>query len=386
MADNIIEATQEAAELQVNTQQAELAQQMAISLNGGLPLESNQPPVADSIAAKEVIIETEAPQFQFQTFTEKFGYQSPDDAIKEIEELRTLKANPIKEAIKFENEKSEVLFKAIQAGKSDEVYAILAEQKRLDALTTSEVTKETAADIIKLGMQLKYKDLTEAEINYKFNKQFSLPKEPVQGNTELDEEFEQRQKDWQEQVADIEMSKIIDAKLVKPDLEAAKQKLVLPNIESAVDEGYLQYKKSLEEEAKVDTETVEAYKSFTPTDIEMKINFNDEANKINFDFQFTPEAQGFEKSVALVIEPEKYFAEYKNSDGTPNRKQFLQDIYFIQHKEQIIREAMKQAKNATIKSMLPDNSSGAANRQLPQGQEMSDLDKMMQASLAGYTR
>jgi hypothetical protein len=43
-------------------------------------------------------------------------------------------------------------------------------------------------------------------------------------------------------------------------------------------------------------------------------------------------------------------------------------------------EAMKQAKNAVLKSILPDNS-GGIQRQFPQTQEPNELDQMM--TLAG---
>ncbi len=136
----------------------------------------------------------------------------------------------------------------------------------------------------------------------------------------------------------------------------------------------------MEESAAIDAETKEAYKSFTPKDIETRINFNDEANKIAFEFHYEPEAEGFKQSLDLVTDTQKYFEKYKNSDGSPNRKQFLQDIYFIQNKEKIIMAAMNQAKNATLKAQLPDNSQGSFQRQQPQTGEPNELHKYMQAA------
>lgn len=268
------------------------------------------------------------------------------------------------------------------AGKTDEVFEYLNEQRQLDRLTTAEVSKDTADEIIKLGMKLRYKDegLNETEIAYKFNKQYSIPKEPVELASETAEEFEQRHNDWKEQVADIEMSKIIDAKVAKRDLEAAKQKLVLPSVETSVDEDYIQYKKDLEESAKIDEETKIAYKAFTPEAVEAKMNFNDEANKIAFEFQYKPTQEEFAQAVEMVTNPEKFWGMYKNSDGSPNRQKFLQDIQFLVSREKMTMEAMKQAKNATIKQMLlADNSqSGQFQRQPAQQGEPSEIHKLMQ--------
>lgn len=386
MADDIIEQQAAPSGEQVQatepTVQELIKEQMEFRLNGGQPpqepINEIEKPNIEGTAAEPVAQEP-AP-FSFDVFKDRFGYEKPEDVLSEIEQLRALKENPATAAIKYENEQSEKLAKAFQAGKVDEVYNYLNEQRKLDTLTASEITKESADAIIKLGMQLKYKDLTESEIDYKFKKQFAIPKEPVQSDTEDDDEFEARKSEWKDRVAEIEMEKIIEAKLAKPELEAAKHKLVLPNIEAEVDEDYLQYKESLEKSATIDAETKEAYKSFKPKDIETKLNFKDEANKIEFEFQYEPDEEGFKQSLDLVMDTQKYFEKYKGQDGSPNRKQFLQDIYFIQNKEKIIMAAMNQAKNATLKSQLPDNSQGSFQRQSPQGTEPSELHKYMQAA------
>ena len=46
---------------------------------------------------------------------------------------------------------------------------------------------------------------------------------------------------------------------------------------------------------------------------------------------------------------DKFFDTYTNSDGTSNRKRFLEDIYFAMNKDKIIREAINQGKNAMLK-------------------------------------
>src|SRR5690606_7235792 len=96
----------------------------------------------------------------FAPFKEKFGYQSVEDALKEIEELRNLKEKPPVVDVEFENEQSEKLFKALREGKMNEVYQVLEQQQKLERLTSAEINKENADEIIKLGMQIKYKDLT----------------------------------------------------------------------------------------------------------------------------------------------------------------------------------------------------------------------------------
>lgn len=86
-------------------------------------------------------------------------------------------------------------------------------------------------------MQLKHKDLTPQEIDYKFNKQFGIPKEPTELATETEDEFKERHDQWKELVADVEMNRIIEAKTAKPDLEKAKAELVLPEIQQKENQG-----------------------------------------------------------------------------------------------------------------------------------------------------
>lgn len=314
----------------------------------------------------------------FQVLKEKYGYDTIETAVKEIEDLRQFKAAPPVAEIKYENEKSQKIVKALQSGDYDGVYEALRQERALNSLTTAEVTEENAEAIIKLAMELKYKDqnLSPAEINYKFNKQYAIPKEPVMGDSELQEEFEQRKAAWEEQVADIKMSKIIDAKLARPELEKAKSKIVIPEVAASVDEGYIQYKKSLEEQPKIDAAMKEIYKPFTPKSIETKIKFIDEPNKIDFEFQHEPDVQGFEKAKEMALDSNKFLALFTLPNGDFDNVKYLDALYFAANKEAVLLEAIKQAKNATIKASLPDNS-GGAQRQFPQSQQLGELDQAM---------
>jgi len=119
----------------------------------------------------------------------EFGVEDAALLKAEREELKRLKEQSPAE-IKFADDQSKQIYELLREGgdKKKAVRQFLETQERIETLVTSEVSKETADDIIKLSMQLKYKDLTPKEIEYKFNKEFSLPKEPVQTD-ELDEEL-----------------------------------------------------------------------------------------------------------------------------------------------------------------------------------------------------
>lgn len=356
---------------------AELAQQMQIALSNGIV---PQEQILDTPPADTPPIDTPPvdvpPPVSFDSIREKFAYQTPEDAIKEIEEYRKFKENPVAE-IEFENEASRKLFEAIKGGKQKEAYAILAEQETLDSYTSTEINKDNAEDIIKLGMKYKF-DLSKSEVDHKFKKQFSIPKEPIQSDTEEETDFQERHNEWKNQVADIEMDKIIEAKGYRPELEAKKSKLILPEIEAEVDEDYIQWKKSQEVDPKIEAERVAELKSFTPKTIETKINFNDEANKIAFEAQYEPTVEDFGKTVEMVDDINKFYGLFIGQDGKPDRKGFTKAIHFAVNADKILQTVMNQTKNATIKALLPDNSGGIV-RQLVQPQQVNELDAQMKA-------
>ena len=162
----------------------------------------------------------------------EFNWESADAAKAEIEELRKLRETASSEAeIEFANEQSAKFFKLLQEGKEDDLYSFLDNKKKIDRLTSTDLNNATAAEIIKLNMAQKYKDLTREEIEYKFNKQFGIPNRPVQKDIETDEEYQDRLSNWESKARDVETELMIEAKLAKPELERFKSELVLPDIQ-----------------------------------------------------------------------------------------------------------------------------------------------------------
>lgn len=362
------------------TIKAELDQQMAISLNGGM--------LPQATAAPDAAVDapTATPADSFGIFKEKFGYPTPEVAIQDIEALRAFRAAPPVAEVKFENEQSKRVMEALQAGNFKDVYDVLHQQMNIDRLTTGDMTPEAAAEVVKLGMQLKYKDLTPAEINYKFNKQYALPAKPGMLPAEDQDEYTERVATWQAQVDDRQMELMIDAKLARPELTSSKAKLVFPTIARPQETEFQEWQKTVQENDQLASETTQAYKAFTPKSLETKINFKDEPNKINFDFTHEPDPQSFAQTIDILSDINKLWQSYIDPDGKPDRKGFAEMLYFGRNREKIILDAMNQAKNATIRALLPDNSSGGLVRQLPQTQESGEpgLDTMMRASLKGY--
>ena len=132
-----------------------------------------------------------------QFIKERFGYDSVEEA---EQEFKKLKEKPAENNFEFKDGVSKTLFDAIKEGKTDDVYNILNQQKRLEKLTSSELTPNLAVDIIKTNIQNKYKDLNQDEVDLLFYDQYFVPLKPEQGYDETDEDYAGKVKTLQSQV------------------------------------------------------------------------------------------------------------------------------------------------------------------------------------------
>jgi hypothetical protein len=334
--------------------------------------------------------ESQAPQQQEEAYEEEivdadewikreFNWESADAAKTEIEELRKLKDNATSEAeIEFANEQSAKFFKLLQDGKEDELYSFLENKKRIDRLTTSDIDRNTAADIIKLSMQQKYKDLTQDEIEYKFKKQFSIPSKPVQRDIETDDEYEERVSDWDNRVKDIETEMFIEAKLARPELEKYKNDLVLPEVDWDVQDANKQQPSP--EELEMYARVLDDFKSSAKRALDsfdgLTVSVKDEEVDIPLSYSVSQE----EKS--LISSKLEAFAEnnldanvvladrWLTKEGTVNTSQMVKDLALLYSEGRVgqkfandaaakrLAEYIKRTSNVTISSRTAQNTFG----------------------------
>ncbi len=188
-----------------------------------------------------IVSENQQQQTDYSTFNpdsfikERFGFDTVDEA--ETEFLRLIEEREQTPQFDFSDDVSRTLFDAIKEGKTDDVYQILNEQKKLDKLTNSELTTEIAAEIVKTNIQNKFKDLSADEVDLLFYDQFFVPLKPEQGYDETDEDYADKLKTWQAQADYTEKRLMIEEsggdaeKLIELRrdyyLQLAKQLLVL---------------------------------------------------------------------------------------------------------------------------------------------------------------
>lgn len=389
-AENQVAETQVAEQVQLTPEQLDFKRNMDFAF-GVLPkTEAANEIIPASIEQAQVpeLPSSVEPQVDYNKFIkENFGSETLEEAKntwKELQDLKTFGVNA-----KFEDEFSEKLFKAIKSNKK-EANEILTQHLNLERLTAEDVTEDNADDIIKIGMQAKFKDLTSKEIDYQFKKQFSLPKEPVQTDIEDDDEFAERKADWKEKVADIKMAKVIEAKIMKPELLTAKSNLKFPDIEQ-VDPEFESYKSQKANNALVEEKIhkviIPGIEALKAEQVPLGFKVNDANAQMDFDVTLAPTPEAFEKAKQDSL----YFNQFvqkvsydKDGNFKPENVQKLILLYenFDNYAQSIARQAVNAERKRVIQSETAGNNTG--NRDYSNAVERTPFQKQMDYALNGY--
>jgi hypothetical protein len=308
----------------------------------------------------------------------KLGFDDWDDAANQINELKQ------RRDFAFENEDSKKLFDYVKEQKEDELINFLQEKKKIERLSSAEVKDaNTAAEIVKLSMYQKNKDLAQDEIDFLFNEKFQKPAKPEQKYDELDSDYEERVGAWENRVNEIEKRLVIEAKLVKPELEKIKSNFVLPELNPNI---------------QASPEVLEAQKQYMD-------NFYGSVNDVISSFEgftATVKDEGADFNVAYIPSYEEkqavasqlnYFAEnnldanmifaerWVNDDNTINVKQMTKDLFLLQNEGKITQKYVNEAANRRLSMHLKNQSNIDFNGTTNSGtfapdNSQSEMDKL----------
>jgi len=286
----------------------------------------------------------------------KLGFDDWDSALTEINELRQ------KPKIDFENEDSRRFYEYAKENKEEELINFLEQKRRIDKLANSEIKDaNTAAEIVKLSMQQKNKDLNAEEIDFLFNDQFKKPSKPDQKFDELDSEYEERVNAWESKINEIEKRLVIEAKLAKPEIEKIKQSLILPDLNPTLSTpGFTQeeldnQKRYMDNYYSNVNEVISSFDGFSAT-------VKDEGS--DFSVAYVP---SYEEKQA-VADQLKSFAEHNmdanmifaerwvNDDNTINVKQMTKDLFLLQNENKITQKYVNDAANKKLTMHLKKQS------------------------------
>ena len=330
------------------------------------PTATNEPAQAAPPQQEETKVEEQTASTQSfdsnQFIKERFGYDSVEEA---EQEFKKLKEQP---SFEFKDDVSKSLFDAIKEGKADDVYEILNQQKRLEKLTSSELTPDLAAEIVKTNIKNKYKDLSADDVELLFYDQHFVPLKPEQGYDESDEDYAGKVKTWQSQADYAERRLMIEAKVIRPELEKLKSEIKLPDIyNEAGREAESQAEFEMMQEARsIYEKTLDSdFQSFSGFNVSVK----DEDVEIPISFNVAEDERLAMKNDLTDFDSDSYFEKrWFAEDGKPKVQQIMADKYLLENREKIFSKIANEAASQRLLAHLKKNGNININQSpTPQG-------------------
>ena len=330
------------------------------------PTATNEPAQAAPPQQEETKVEEQTASTQSfdsnQFIKERFGYDSVEEA---EQEFKKLKEQP---SFEFKDDVSKSLFDAIKEGKADDVYEILNQQKRLEKLTSSELTPDLAAEIVKTNIKNKYKDLSADDVELLFYDQHFVPLKPEQGYDESDEDYAGKVKTWQSQADYAERKLMIEAKVIRPELEKLKSEIKLPDIYNEAGR-----EAESQEEFEIMQQARSIYEKTLDSDFQSFNGFNvsvkDEDVEIPISFNVAEDERLAMKNDLTDFDSDSYFeGRWFTKDGKPNVQQIMADKYLLENREKIFSKIANEAASQRLLAHLKKNGNININQSpTPQG-------------------
>jgi hypothetical protein len=319
------------------------------------------PPQQEETKVEEQAVSTQS--FDSNQFVkERFGYDSVEQA---EQEFKKLKEQP---SFEFKDDVSKTLFDAIKEGKADDVYEILNQQKRLEKLITSDLTPDLAAEIVKTNIKNKYKDLTSEDVDLLFYDQYFVPSKPEQGYNESDEDYAAKVKTWQSQVDYADRKLMIEAKVIRPELEKLKSEIKLPDIYNEAGR-----EAESQEEFEIMQQARSIYEKTLDSDFQSFSGFNvsvkDEDVEIPISFNVAEDERLAMKNDLTDFDSDSYFENrWFSEDGKPKVQQIMADKYLLENREKIFSKIANEAASQRLLAHLKKNGNININQSpTPQG-------------------
>lgn len=310
------------------------------------------------------------PSVDYDSFVkETFGFDSVEAAKEQFEKLKPV----------LENEVSKTLYQAIKAGKEEDVFNIIQEQKKFNQLLEGDVDESKASEIIKRSYKSKFSDLTDDEIDLLMSEKYKAPTKPEKGDFEDDEEYAGKVKSWQKEFDNYNKKLIIDAKIAKPELAKLKEEIKLPDVEfnangSEKDSEELKKARELYEQS-----LNSDYKAFDGFSVTIK----DGEKETPITFSVSDEEKGQLKEMLSDFNPDEFlYKRWFSEEGKPLVKQMMADVYLLQNQAKILQKIGNEA--ASQRQLQQIRESGQINvGTTPQRTTTPSVDAEME-SLANW--
>lgn len=322
---------------------------------------------------------------------QNLGYESWDAAKQEIEELKKLKEAQQANEIKFANDESEKLFKALQEGKEDEIFEVLSKKQEFKRIEKLDVTNpKDASELIKANLKLKHPQLDPTEIEDIFQENYYKSPKPTQRDDQTDEEYQEALEDWKLRTEAIDRKMVRDAKIAKPEVLSLQSKIVIPDIPTNNSQAAGQTQEDLEAFTKAKESFVKSaetvlkdFNGFVATvkdkDVEIPVNYDlskDEKDTLS----------GYVKNFAERLDANVLFAErWLDKEGNIKTEQVIKDLSKVLFEESKTQKFVNDAAAKRLELYLKDKKkvdvSGGSNSRttFEPTSEQAQLEKLRES-------
>ncbi len=363
----------------------------------------NDTTVKHESAAAPKVEETKVETTQTQEETEEvldeadylkdLGWANKEAAINEVKILRE-KAAKADSGFEWKNDYSKQVAEILNEGeeKEEELYNHLHTKRQIKKLATTEITDtKLAAELVKFGIQNDNKDskLSADEVEFLFNERYAAPKEPVQRNDELNDDFEERHNEWKQQVSNIEKRMIIEAKMQQPKLSAYQNELVLPKIERENQQPATK-QPSQEEVAKWEADKnsfLQSAQQSLNTFDGFKVNVKDK--DVNYTVSYVPSAE--EKTLVETKLQQfaqsgydanaLFFDRWVKEDGTIDQNKVVEDYIGVLTREKAQQKLTLDAVGKRMEAYIASKKRPNVNAQQQQGTFSPNAPKTEQEAI-----
>jgi|ERR1044072_8170616 hypothetical protein len=251
---------------------------------------------------------------------------------------------PATTEFKYENEDSRRFHELLKENKHEEVWRYLDQQRQIQQLETMNIANaEEAKQIIKANLRFKHADLNAAQIDRLFDRSYSFPKQPVQGDMD-DADYAIEMNAWKNQIQQIEQDMVIDATIAKPELAKYKSNIVLPDIPRSEPVAPTTSQEELDRQRAWHNNYVAAVGSNYQNFKGYAVTAKDGDVSLPISYSVTPEEQMASKQLLENFNVSEFFdGRWFDQNGIPNVNKIQEDLYLLQNRDRIFQKIANEA-------------------------------------------
>lgn len=251
----------------------------------------------------------------------------------------------------FKDEESKKVFDYLREGKIDDVLQVYNEQRRL-----SNLDKANDSEVLRIAMEYKHPNLSPEDILEEISSKYQAekPDEPVEEDYIDDEAYEADKKKYDKEYAKYEKEQKrldrqqkLDAAAAREQLAGYQKDIILPDINPVTvtpQPDPAEQEAALSEWKKMRQDYLDSLNRTSAEFKEISFEVNDEGVNFKGSYQIEDsERAALTKDLAEKHVIDDILLPRYDKGGVYDTKQLMEDLYFLNNKDKIIKAAVRQA-------------------------------------------